>query len=727
MPVYTRCPQCGKAYAAEDNMAGQEVLCRKCGAGFRLPAPGADSNVMAELTSPGGSSRQDLSDTDTPGALGSGTAKVETFDSGMKERGVGSAKSRLDVNGPVDAYDLGGTPAARAMGESPPFDFPMAADLDRWLPKLIISLMLLWTGWQASGWTPVHPSDTTETAGRAQPSWSWFLLAGWLLIVYLVVWLPIVSASVRRAMAQMSLRIPLPRMARVATIAVLPFAVGAVFWLTGESIASLITGVILGCIPAGGAAFFLLRLRDRQIVQALAPIMTGIAIAAVISAGLTWGVSSFLGTTLRTYKMTDVFAGSPLGPCLTWPAHKLATADPGPRSTPGTANPTRPAGTGQPRPKTQTAIAVASPLVERIEPVSVGDDFDAAVFPRQPSENFDMSVVPPKARDFVAIQRRGKTEETVDLMFVGEAPVLATAKFAAEEALGEVALSGDGRSLARLASFPRLSVHVWSFTTGRVARWFDLTRDGGPYRIVGFSARGEILVQSARALRGTERVAGLSLEWLDPQTGGRRPAMDLPGSYSPVVTYTRDLSHVAVINTARETPVLEIYQVPATGLPAAATQILLDGVDAALAARPSAVALSPDHTRVAVTFEQKGQLVLMLWDAATGTSLANYVFPGGLDLPASAQVNPQRSLIWLADPSVLLYAGNVAFDPNTGRCFGSLALGDVVQVLPIGGRSMWVELVEAGGRHRLVKVKLSPQVSPANQPTTRAGAVEMFR
>ena len=681
-------------------MGGQEVLCRKCGAGFRLPAPGADSNVPAELTSPAGSSQQDMSDTDTLGAWDSGAPKVATFDSGMKERGVGSAKSRLDVSGPVDAYDLGGAAAGRALGENPPFDFPMAPDLDRWLPKLVIFLMLLWTGWQASGWTPLHPSDTTDTAGRTQPSWSWFLLAGWLLILYLAVWLPIAYTSVRRAMAQMALRIPLPRMPRVATIAVLPFAVGAVFWLTGESIASLITGVILGCIPAGGAAFFLLRLRDRQIVQALAPILTGIVIAAGISAGLTWGVSGLLATTLKTYKAADVFAGSPLGPCLAWPERELATATPGPRSTPGTGNVTRPAGTGQPRPKPQTAISVASPLVERIEPVAVGDDFDAAVFPRQPGDNFDLSAVPPRPRDFVAIQRRSKTEETVDLMYIGEVPVLATAKFAAEDGLGEIALAGDGRSLARLASFPRLSVHVWSFTTARVARWFDLPRDGGPYRIVGFSARGEILVQSARVLRGTERVPGLSLEWLDPQTGLRRSAMDLPGSHSAVVTYTRDLSHVAVINTARETPVLEIYEVPATGLPRAATQILLDGVDAALAARPSAVALSPDHTRVAVTFEQKGQLVLMLWDAATGASLANYVFPGGLDLPASTQVNPQRSLVWLADPNVLLYAGNVVFDPNTGRCFGSLALGDVAQVLPVGGRSMLVELAAPGGRHR---------------------------
>lgn len=725
MPVYTRCPQCGKAYAAEDNMAGQEVLCRKCGAGFRLPAPGADSNLPAELTSPPGSSQQDLSDTDTAGAVDSGAAKVETFDSGMKERGVGSAKSRLDVNGPVDSYELGGTAAGRALGENPPFDFPMAADLDRWLPKLVIALMLVWTVWQASGWTPLHPGEP-ET-GRTQPSWSWFLLAGWLLIVYLAVWLPIVYASVRRAMTQMALRVPLRRMPRVAAIAVLPFAVGAVFWLTGESIASLITGVILGCIPAGGAAFFLLRLRERQIVQALPPIIAGIAIAAGISAGLTWGVSSLLGTTLKTYRMTDVFAGSPFGPCLTWPERELAAVSPGSRSIPGTGNTARPGVTGQPRPRPQTPITVTSPLVERIEPVAVGDDFDAAVFPRQPSENFDMSVVPPRVRDLVAIQRRSKTDETVDLMFVGEAPVLATAKFSAEEGLGEIALSGDGRSLARLASFPRLSVHVWSFSTGRVARWFDLSRDGGPYRIVGFNARGEILVQSGRVLRGTERVPGLSLEWLDPQTGGRRPAMDLPGSYSPVVTYSRDLSHVAVINTAREMPVLEIYQVPVTGLPPRPVQILLDGVDAALAARPSAVALSPDNGRVAVTFEQKGQLVLMLWDATTGTSLADYVFPGGLDLPGSTQANPQRSLVWLGDPNALLYAGNVVFDPNSGRCFGSLSLGEVAQVLPIGGRSMWVELAATAGRHRLVKVKLSSQVGPATQPTTRAAPVEMFR
>lgn len=726
MPVYTRCPQCGKAYAAEDSMAGQEVLCRKCGAGFRLPAAGADSNSPAELTSPpGATSPQDLSDTDTPATMEAGGPKVETFDSGMKERGVGSAKSRLDVSGPVDAYDVGGAAAARVMGENPPFDFPMAADLDRWAPKLLIFLTLLWVIWQAAGWTPLHPADP-ESKGT-QPSWSWFLLAGWLLIAYLGVWLPIVYASVRRAMTPLALRIPLRRMPRVATIAVLPFAVGAVFWLAGESIPSLVTGVILGCLPAGGAAFFLLRLRERQIVQVLVPIMGGIAIAFALSAGLTWGLNSLLGTTLRTYKTAEVFAGSPLGPCLNWPARQTAEATSSPRPGPGVAGTTKPAGGAQPRRNAPPPVAIASPLVERIDPVVVGDDFDAAVFPRQRSNMFDMTVVPPRERDLVAVQRRSKTEETVDLMYVGELPPLAMAKFAAEEGLGDVALSGDGRALARLASFPRLSVQVWSFAEGRVARWFDVSRDGGPYHIVGFNSRGEILVQSARILRGTERVPGLSLEWLTPQTGGRRVAMELTGSYSTIVTYSRDLSRVAVINTARETPVLEVYQVPAIGPALDPVQMPLDGVDAALAARPSAVALSPDNTRIAVTFEQKGQLVLMLWDATTGTPLAVYVFPGGLDLPASTQANPQRSLVWLADPYVLLYAGNVVFDANSGRCFGSLALGDVVQALPIGGRSMWVETVAAGARHRLLKVKLSSVVSPATQPTTRTAAVDMFR
>ena len=736
MPIYTRCPQCDKAYAAEDNMAGQEVLCRKCGAGFRLPPVGGDSNLPAELTSPSGSTpQQDLSDTDTATGepMDSAGPNVQTFDSGMKERGFGSSKSRMDVSGPVDAYDMDRPSATRALGESPAFDFPMAADLDRWLPKLVIALMLLWTLSQAVGWKPVQATDLG--GGLTHPTWAWFLLAGWLLILYLAVWLPIIHTSVRRAMAQMALRVPFPRMWRVATIAVLPFAVGTVFWLPGESIYSLITGVILGCLPAGGAAFFLLRLRERQIVQALVPILVGVAIAAALSVGLTAGLNALLGTSLKTYHKADVFAGSPLGPCLAWPQREPVALTPPPRPTPSAGSAIRPGMTGQTRTGDTRPLAVASPLVERIEPVAVGDDFDAAVFPRRQNDNFDMSVVPPKARDLVAIQRRSKTEETVDLMFVGQVPPLATARFSAEEGLGEVALSSDGRFLARLASFPRLSVHVWSFAEGRVTRWFGLSRDGGPYRIVGFNSKSEILIQSSRVLRDPERAAGLILEWLDPQTGGRRAAMELFGSYSPVVTYTRDLAKVVVINTARETPVLEIHQVLPTDRPPETIQMPLDRVDPALAARPSAVAFSLDNKRIAVTFEQKGQLVLMVWDATTGASQAAYAFPGGLDLPATTQANPQRSLVWLADPDVLLYTGNVVFDPTSGRCFGSLSLGEVTQVLPMSGRSIWVEMAATPGRHRLVKVTLSSQVAPVvppatravTQPATGAAPVEMFR
>ena len=729
MPIYTRCPQCDKAYAAEDNMAGQEVLCRKCGAGFRLPSAGGDSNRPAELTSPSASTpQQDLSDTAAGASMDSAGANVQTFDSGMKERGFGSAKSRMDVSGPVDAYDVDRPSATRAMGESPAFNFPMAPDLDRWLPKLVIALMLLWTLSQAAGWTPQQATDLDTVL--KQPTWGWFLLAGWLLILYLTVWLPIVYTSVRRAMAQMALRIPVRRIQRVATIAVLPFALGSVFWLSGQAISSLITGVILGCLPAGGAAFFLLRLRERQIVQALVPIVTGVAIAAAVSVGLTAGINTLLGMTLKTYHTADLFAGSPLGPCLIWPQRESPSATaPGARLTPGSsASTTRQA---VPRRGDPTPLATASPLVKRIDPVGFSDDFDAAIFPRQQGGGGDMdhSVAPPIVRELVAIQRRGKTEETVELMSIGigNATPRATARFASQAALGEVALSSDGRFLARLASFPRLSVHVWSFASGRVESWFDLSRDGGPFRIIGFNAKGEILVQSGRAIGGAGRVPGLSLEWLDPQTGTRRSAMELPGSYSAVVTYTRDLSCLAVINTSRETPQLEIYQIPTVGGSTDPVRVLLDAVDAALAARPSAVALSPDGARIALTFEQNRQVVLMLWDARTGVLQARYLL-GGLDLPSSGQTSPQRSLVWLTDPGILIYAGNVVFDPNTGLCLGSLGLGEVVQAIPIiGERSIFVELLTTGGRHRLARLTFSPLLSPATLPATGAAAAGMFR
>lgn len=727
MPIYTRCPQCDKAYAAEDNMAGQEVLCRKCGAGFRLPSAGGDSNRPAELTSPSAStSQQDLSDTATGASMDSAGSNVQTFDSGMKERGFGSAKSRMDVSGPVDAYDVDRPAATRAMGESPAFDFSMAPDLDRWLPKLVIALMLLWTLWQAAGWTP--PQATDLGGGLTHPTWSWFLLAAWLLILYLAVWLPIVYTSVYRAMAQMALRIPLPRMWRVASIAVLPFAVGSVFWLFGQAISSLITGVILGCLPAGGAAFFLLRLRERQIVQALVPIVTGIAIAAAVSVGLTAGINILLGMTLKTYHKADLFAGSPLGPCLFWPDRESASASaPVARPTPGSITSTTPQAV--PRRGDPAPLTTASPLVERVDPIGLNDDFDAAIFPRQPGGEGDpdYSVAPPIVRDLVAIQRRGKTEETVELMSIGKVAPRATARFASEAALGEVALSSDGRFLARLASFPQLSVHVWSFASGRVESWFDLSRDGGPYRIIGFNAKGEILVQSGHAVGGAGRVPGLSLQWLDPKSGLHRSAMELPGSYSTNVTYTRDLSCVAVINTSRETPQLEIYQIPTVGGFTDPVRVLLDAVDAALAARPSAVALSPDSTRIALTFEQNRQVVLMLWDAQTGVLQARYLLLG-LDLPLTGQTSPQRSLVWMADPGILLYAGNVVFDPNTGLCLGSLGLGEVVQVIPIiGQRSIYVELLATGGRHRLAKLTFSPLASPATSPATRAAALGMGR
>jgi hypothetical protein len=668
-------------------MAGQEVRCRKCGNTFALPAEDNSAQGFPPMPSelePSG----DAGDTHTGAAetrAGDEAPQVEKFESNMTG-GVGSAKSRMNRSDDVDAYDVA-TPAALGTAENPPFAFPYSDELDRLLPRFVLLLMLLWVAYEGWSWPHRHRLD----GDPPNPEWTGAITGGWLLLSFVAVWLPLVYAGGRRGMSSVRLRIPQRRVMRMAAIASLPFGIAAAFWLRGEAIAPVVVGLILGCIAAAGLTFFLLRPNPRQLSSVLSSIFTCVALAAAITGGLAAGLSAIVSTTLKTYQTEDTFAQSPVGPGLPWREKPVAKAPEKP-APPAPKRPAPPTDPVVPKPPAQ------SPLIKRQIPLSAATNFERALFPRP-------------INDLVAVQRRSRSDIAVEVYSLSGGRMVASATFP-EEKNTTAAVSTSGELLARLASFPRLSVQVWSLSQKRVLRWFDLPADSHA-EIIGFIGEKQVVVQSSRQKRsggGAEIIEGLRIEVMDLGTGERRVVVSGDGVFSSRLAYSNDLSMVAYVLADANRPRLVIKSLH----PSADLMRVEDGmnhdlreVDPALAAQPSAMVFSPDGRQLAAAFERDRQVVLMVYPAQGEGTIAQHLYPRTLELPDADAVAPARPMVWLADPGICVYGGTAVLNPETGAYLGSLGLRDVRQLLPAGPDRIIAEVGSgAGASLQLIDVEI---------------------
>jgi hypothetical protein len=153
------------------------------------------------------------------------------------------------------------------------------------------------------------------------------------------------------------------------------------------------------------------------------------------------------------------------------------------------------------------------------------------------------------------------------------------------------------------------------------------------------------------------------------------------------------------------------------------SRFFVDRINAAVASNPSGMATSPDGTRVAISYEQAGQLSIVELSIKDHRVIERYDFPGGLGLQDEVMPADENRLLWLADGPVngkesgrrWLYAGRILIGgPNT-TVQALMDLGKVSQQAVGDGKAVHL-LVPRGSENLLLELTFKAAEQPATMP-----------
>ena len=750
MGIQARCEHCGNTYQAADNLAGRKVRCRKCGQIFTITASQLFDTVQLSQNDLQTLGEGESNDNGSAGAApdaGQGMPPVTQFESNMTG-GEGSAKSKMQRPA-TDPGTFGFTdqsPIDYSYGTPVSFDFPFADDLDRWLPGSIVLLMLSWVLYIAGTWQPSSTPALWSNSG-----WASAAICGVYTLAFVVIWIPMIRFALGRSAANLRFSLPTQPLRRSAAIAAVPFALGALLWLASESFYWLFIGMLFGFVPATAGAWFLLRLRQKDIVYAATALVISGVVATLLSIGLIVGVNTLLAMGLVASHNTRFFAASPLGPALYWPEPssdvppvvakppKTGSAIVTPSPAPGNAatpvipapGPDRPAVT-MPLPLTpdrETVVVVApapfvplkpnqlypvadKPLVESVQAVVFNQPITQVIYPLTGSDAF--AVVHPTATPRDVRVEAWRREPLTRLGGVS---------FAGNPADSSFAVSPSGDTVARIATLPSLNVQAWAFVDAQPTQY---PVESGTPRILGFTSNTTLLYEVRNGF-SNRRPWAYQVFSLDLISGVMVRVLAYADSHSSIVALSPDNRYLAAVRndaagqnfcvygiTANigENPKLgrspvAIVRVAIPQTAAGATAPVLGGIafspapakkeDAAWATQGDAkpetkitAKTTLEPLQVAVAFEQANQLAISIYGVSDGKLAKSFVFPGGISLNTGGMKDTESRLIWLENEpngrSILLYAGRLIIDANTGRILSDLELPILQQHAISGSR-----------------------------------------
>lgn len=649
MPVQASCEHCGFTYVAKDDMAGKKVRCRNCGQVFTIaladtaqPTAGADalpnpafdpsaagSSAQADMESPSLENLPNVPSPPSPYERNSNVTRVmpaiHTTESNMTG-GIGSAKSMMQRTGDPGMFDVaGGIDATTGRRVPKPFDFPFARELDRFAPKVVLWLMLIWVAYVAFAWNPADPSVIPEPypvmtpPANPYPSWAGAIPAGVMVLLFAILWLPLFALGMNRLSAVLRIQLPNDNKSRAAALAVFPFALGAVLWLTGWSTGSLVSGVVLGIAIATPAAWFLYRLQEKEIpyagicLAASGLVATGLSIALYVSA------NALVNQTLVASGHGDLFDVSPMGPHLNWSEPKRAKPPAG--ATAGkTPTPEKSGGGNNGAPPVPGDVVPKQGLLR---------DVKVYAFDRDPARFLPI----PARNDMVGIiSQTGSSTEQEVARYMLDAKTTSRFDITAAPLLsGDACISPDGDHMAIVGRSAGniFAVKVWSFKANKLE-----TRPYSPPEwqatdtiiMLGFISDSEIVC--ARRQRGTfqpltlDLRSGVARPWYAP-TGPRSPEDKSSDLHSQLFTASADLKHIALTAITQDGKAwLRVYSSDGT----VADSDLRD-MDRTVALNPTGISFSPDGTQVAASFEGPGAMFIRTCPA-TGRDAATPAFDG---------------------------------------------------------------------------------------------------
>ncbi|GEM_PF-3782418 len=754
MPVQASCEHCGFSYVAKDDMAGKRVRCRNCGQIFTISLASSSQSVSGANAPPTTASDQaaaspfqsdlklpsledlpDVPSAPSPYERNSDITRVmpaiETTESNMTG-GIGSAKSMMQRTGDPGTFDVAeGAPAA-VVRPFKPFDFPFAPELDRFAPKIVLWLMLIWVAYVAFAWNPADsaaiPEPYLPMVNDTYPAWAGLIPAAVMLVIFAILWLPLFALALHKLSTVLRFQTPTDNKSRAAALAVFPFALGSVLWLTGWSIGSLVSGVVLGIIIGTPAAWFLYRLREKEIPYAAIFLSVSSVVATTLSIALYTGANQVLSHTLSASGKGNLFDVSPMGPHLNWPQPqngRLATSK----------TPAGGTGTTPTRESPAGGNAGGTAAVVEVAPQGLLRDRKEFKFDRDPLR---ILLVP--GRDDVVgvgVQAKDSTDQEV-IRYKIDDKSTSPMRDVPALAPGDACMSPDANRMALLVrSMGNIPVvKVWSFVTNKLEMSYSPPewQATDAIQILGFLSDSQIVC--TRRQRGAFQPLTLDL-----RTGAAQPWYVAPAGaledktrdvHSQMMASSTDLKSIAVTAFSQDGKGwLRIYHSDGT-----VADCDLRIRDRAVALNPTGLSFSPDGTKVAASFERPGAMSILTCPA-TSNDTATPAFDGtasftlGIKPPERDPMNPrdtnprdrdmasrdtapppQNQLVWLAGGDRWLY-GRMIIDGPTQQKQGTIDLGPQVLQMTITDGEKLCALVTTERGNVLVRATIATSATPA--------------
>jgi hypothetical protein len=694
MPITATCGACGRNFTAPSQFQGKKVKCKGCGEVFLVPGPGGanssthspdDLDALAQLAAVAG---EDSIYGPAPRAVGS-TDAAGTDDDQTSETGQRLAKSKYAPNVLT-------------------FDYPGAADVDRWLPisLIVVGFLLLLTN--------------TSSGVPSGNGWIGFTRFATPSLLYWAFVIPITLGMIRKACRELRYSLPPNFMLRCFACYMPAFVLITWFQMDGNwlTVLQLFAG-ILGLAISSTLVWLLFRLRPEQIGTAVAHGAGGFAMGIAISFSLTIGLNKIGALMVESEHTQASVPVSPFGEGLSW-----VSAPPEP------------------------PVVQKNPVIIAVKPASPvhGDTpfsdagatgrFDAGSIPGV----IDDVINPSGSSPFVGIIRTKTNSVSIECWNTRtwkrspgtlNLPTLPT---------GNIILNADGERLAWIAEFPRLSVQIWSFSKGCVINTVDLDRSQAHPQLVDFIDSNQFIidrmvsqtvpesasaspVEKPKAVTPPPQPADKSgnlfddmkfnpkshpgqADVVDPGASADSSAPSLFSSQQKVHQFSIVDSTTAATACTFELPPLAINSSAKSVNPVPdalrfgqniaissdgkrlVSAVKIDGtigllqtdltngsslgtikvveIDPAMSGCPTGLAFSNDGANLAALFENAGSALLLSYEATTGKKIANFVYPAGPLDAASPDQFQGSSICWLDPAPWWLVYGQGVLSTETG-------------------------------------------------------------
>jgi hypothetical protein len=757
---------CGHGYQAADHMAGRRVRCKHCGNTFQLPSEVIDASTpfqrpdLAEPTPPAGvplkpdplapPSRANAA----AAAVIAAAAKKPPLDAIPVDddeaddvpvraaphaahapaappaaRGGGAEESDPEADAflqdaPDDVFDAAFQQFAPARGNTP-FVFPGSMFLDRYLPAILVALLVPWLAYLAIG-------------NKDEPGWVGVVRLLILLMTYASVVFPACLTGVRMAARKLNYELPSGAPWRAFATFLLPTTLGCAMWLSSRSPGGLIFGTALGLVVGLPVMWLLFRIRPDD-----APVSLGYG-AGAFGAGMLAAVvllsllNLILYGVVKGTQAKHTLTMSPFGPGFMWdgatiqrpkPAVRpggdgtddgqLASGDPNlgppPEGTPPGDGPPGDTGEGTPAPPPDGGEApkgekdFSTDMVDQGAAPDAGPAHGPIVAEAHLRFQGEMRhvVYPLIPGSAVAVVKKGKAanEDDLELWDAANWKPTAGARFVRATGLpNEYTLSSDGSYVARIATHPQLSAQVYSFANDQLLRpIIKLDREGLDAHVLGFRTPDQVVLQYQKGRGSRVEIWDVdsAKRLVRLEVGGFRPE---PGNFA----LSRNGNLLAMIVREQNQPGrLDVYDLSAGAL---ASQLMVEPLSAAAAdsnlVRTRGVAFNDAGDRVAALFDRKGEGLMLCWGPGQ-LPMHEYALPAGY---GPTGVDPAEfageALALLDDGRAWSVYGTRVYDMATGDLLGDIGIDSIVAQRVTGPSSLLLLQQLDGNSRALIDVRL---------------------